>query len=181
MHQRRDAVAVIQHALAHHLGRVCGQHRHDQGVLQQSRQLFALHALRAQKLQRRRQCALLFSRGAPPVFGEVRQHGKQHEAAHERDGLVERQSLQPRRQTAWISDAPIAIHGCGADGFDPLEHGFPAKGADHAAQQPAEESHVGVLRYGTWMLLHERKIILIYLEASGSIIPAACVRAFILH
>ena len=36
-HERRDAIAVVQHALAHHLGRMGRQHRNDQGVRQERR------------------------------------------------------------------------------------------------------------------------------------------------
>ena len=89
-HQCRDAVAMIKHAFAHHLGGVRRQHRRNEGVVEQRCRIGKLHPLSPQEIHGRRQRTVLLRRRALPVLGEIRQHGKKHEAAHESQGLVER-------------------------------------------------------------------------------------------
>ncbi len=132
-HQCGDPVAVIQHALAHHFGGMRRQHRSDQCSVQQLGDFSGLYALRGQKLQGRCQCVAFFRGRSLPVFGKIGQHGKQHEAAYEGNGLVERQSLQSGGQAAGVGDAAIAVHGRRPYGFDALKQSLAAIGANYVA------------------------------------------------
>ena len=94
-HQCRNAIAMIQHAFAHHLGGMRRQHRRDQRAVEQRGGLRNHDALRTQEGQCRCQRAVLFRRRALPILGKIRQHGKQHEAAYEGHRFIERQLSQP--------------------------------------------------------------------------------------
>ncbi len=147
-HQRCNAVAMIQHALAHHFGRVRRQDGRDQRSVQQRGGFCGRDALRAQQLQGRGQCVALFRGRALPVFGKIGQHGEQHEAAHEGDGLVERQRLESSPQPAGVGDPPVAVDGRRPYGFDALKQGLAAVGTNHIAQEFAQKSNIGVLSDG---------------------------------
>ena len=106
------------------------------------------YALGAQELQGRGQRAALLRRRTLPVFRQIGEHGKQHEAAHEGDRLIEREGLKACRQAARVGDAAITVDGGGPDGLDALEQCLAAVVADYVAQKLAEESNVGVLSDG---------------------------------
>jgi hypothetical protein len=82
---------------------------------------------------------------ALPVLGKIRQHGKQHEAAHKGHGLIERQCLPTCRQPARVGYAAVAIHGGGSYRFDSIQQRIAAVGADDFAQQPSKESDIRIL------------------------------------
>src|SRR3984957_12414922 len=147
-HQGGDAIAVIQHALAHDLGGMRRQHRDDQRSVEQRRGFAYGDALCTQELQCGGERAALFRSGALPVFGQIGQHGKQHEAAYEGNSLVERQRVQARRQAARVGEAAMAVDGGGADRFDALKQNLAAVAADDVSQQLAEEADISVLSDG---------------------------------
>ena len=76
---------------------------------------------------------------ALPVFREIREHRKQHEAADKGQGVIERQCLPTCRQPARVGDAAVAIHGGGSYRFDSIQQRIAAVGADYFTQQPSKE------------------------------------------
>ena len=144
-HHRRDAVAMIEHALAHHLGGVRGQHRHDQRAIEQRNRLMHIDADRRQALQRATQVAALFGVAALQILGQIRQHREQHEAAHECNRLIEAERIEARLDAAPGVHATIAVDRSGADVFDAPEQRLTAVFANHVAEQLAEKADVRVL------------------------------------
>ena len=88
LHQVGDAILVIDHALAPHLGRVGGQHRHDQAVRQQFQHRILADAMRFELGHRRRDIGTRFRRHALPILGQIGEHREQHEAAGEVERVV---------------------------------------------------------------------------------------------
>ncbi len=147
---------MIEHALSHHFGRMRRQYRRDQRPIQHGHDLLGVEALRAQDLQNRRQRVVPAGRAALAVFRKIRQHGKQHETSNECHGLIERQSLETRRQSSWIGDTPEAVHGCGSNGLDPPKQRFAAIGPDHIPEEFPEKTNVCILRDRPLDLSHRR-------------------------
>jgi len=100
---------VVEHRLAAHLGRVRGEHRRDQRGVEQRRDRIAIDAVLLQPRQRCRHRRLGLGGDALPVFGQIGEHRKQHETAHEGDGIVEAQRLQPRIDRLGARDAAMPV------------------------------------------------------------------------
>ena len=81
-----------------------------------------------------------------PILGKVGEHRKQHEAADEREGIVEAERIQPAIDGGRAGDAAVAIDRGRANVFDALEQRIAAVCANDVAQQPAEIADVRILR-----------------------------------
>src|SRR3546814_12913163 len=75
-----------------------------------------------------------------PVLGQVGEHRKQHETAHERDGVVEAQRLQPRIARLGPGDAAMAIDARRSDIFGLAEQFLAAIGANDVAERSEEHT-----------------------------------------
>src|SRR3546814_14228809 len=76
-----------------------------------------------------------------PVLGQVGEHRKQHETAHERDGVVEAQRLQPRIARLGPGDAAMAIDARRSDLFGLAEQFLAAIGpTDQTGRAPRRDS-----------------------------------------
>ena len=106
-HQLRDAVAMVDHRLAAHFGRMRGQDGRDQGMVEQAHDLVLADPLIGQPLQRRRDIRARLGGDTLTVLGEIGEHREQHETAHEIERLVERQAIQPEIDVP--ADAAMAI------------------------------------------------------------------------
>jgi hypothetical protein len=144
-HQFGDAVAVIDHALAHHFGGMRREHGHDQCPVQQRRCRGAVHALAFQSLQGTGQVLSRIVQPPLPVLGEIRQHREQHETADKGQRVVEPQPHQTLAIAARPADAPEPVHRLGTDALDTLVDRGTAVGPDHITQQPAQVTDIGVL------------------------------------
>jgi hypothetical protein len=141
-------VAMVDHALASHLGRVGGEHGGDQRAVEQFERLAARNAFLFEPVERRRHVGTGFGGDPLPVLGEVGEHREQHEAADEGEGVVEAERVEPRIDRIGIDDAARAVDRIGSDIFDPPEQLLAAIGPDHVAEQAAEEADVGILGDG---------------------------------
>ena len=83
MHQLGNPVAVIEHRFAPDLGRVRGQHRHDQRALEHRGHRLVIDAMSLELAEDLGHVRPRLGRAAGAVFGEVSEHRKQHEAARE--------------------------------------------------------------------------------------------------
>jgi hypothetical protein len=152
---------VVDHRLAPHFGRVRGQHRATSAWREQRHHGVVPDAVLLQLFERRGDVGMRLGLDALPILGEVGEHREEHEAADEIERLVEAQPIEPRIDRAGARDAAVAVDRSGADIFDALEQLLAAIGADHVAEQLAEEADVGILadrwtRHG--MLLHRNNI-----------------------
>src|SRR3546814_3801520 len=77
---------------------------------------------------------------------QVGEHRKQHETAHERDGVVEAQRLQPRIARLGPGDAAMAIDARRSDIFGLAEQFLAAIGANDVAEDSPEIADIGILR-----------------------------------
>src|SRR3546814_4165682 len=75
-----------------------------------------------------------------PVVGQVGEHRKQHETAHERDGVVEAQRLQTRIARLGPGDAAMAIDARRSDIFGRAEQFLAAIGANDVAERSEEHT-----------------------------------------
>ena len=144
-HQIGDPVAMIDHRLAPHLGRVGGQDRRDQGPFEQGQGRVAVDALRLQPGKRGGHVGAGLGGDAPAVLGEVGEHRKEHEAAHEGERVVEAQRRQRRLDCFLVGLAARLVDGGGANALDPLEQILAAMIADDVAEDPSEIADVGIL------------------------------------
>ena len=144
-HEPGDAIAMIDHALAHDFGRMRGQHRHNQGAIQQRGRLVSADALFGQALQRRLDIVAGMAGGALPVFGQIREHRKQHEPADEGQRLVQAQRVESAIDRRGAGDPAVAIDRRGPDRFDALEQRVAAIRANDVAEKLAEVADVCVL------------------------------------
>jgi hypothetical protein len=112
---------VVDHRLAAHFGRVRGQHRGDQCVIEQRHHGVMPDAVLLQPRQRRGHVGAGLGRDALAILGEVGEHREQHEAADEIERLVEAEPVEPRIDRAGAGDAAVAVDRSGADIFDALE------------------------------------------------------------
>src|SRR3546814_18500651 len=85
-----------------------------------------------------------------PVVGQVGEHRKQHETAHERDGVVEAQRLQTRIARLGPGDAAMAIDARRSDIFGLAEQFLAAIGANDVAEDSPEIADIGILRNLDW-------------------------------
>ena len=145
-HQLGDAVLVVEHRLAPHLGRVRGQHRRDERGVQQRRDRVAIDPVGAQLFERRRDGRLGLGRDPLPILGQVREHREEHEAAHEGDGIVKAQRIEPRVDRLGPRDAAVPVDARRSDIFGLPEQLFAAIGADDVAEDSPEIANVGILR-----------------------------------
>src|SRR3546814_6221076 len=81
---------------------------------------------------------------------QVGEHRKQHETAHERDGVVEAQRLQPRIARLGPGDAAMAIDARRSDIFGLAEQFLAAIGANDVAEDSPEIADIGILRNLDW-------------------------------
>ena len=146
VHQVGDAVLVVDHALAPHLGRVGGQHRHDQAVCQKVEHRVAPHALRFKTLERGGDIGARFGRDTLAILRQIGEHRKQHEAAREIQRIIEAERIQPGVGKVRAVKPSRAIDRGGADIFGLLIEFFPAIGANDVTQQPPEIADIGILR-----------------------------------
>ncbi len=84
--------------------------------------------------------------GALPVLGQIREHRKQHEPAHEGQRLVQAQRVESAIDRGGAGNPAIAIDRCGPDRFDALEQRVAAIRANDVTEELAEVADVGVLR-----------------------------------
>jgi hypothetical protein len=106
---------MIDHALAHHLGGMRGEHRHDQPAVQQRRRGRPVDAFARELPQRPLHVVALMTRGALAVLGQVREHREQHEAAHEGQRVVESKGIEAAIHGRLAGDPTVAIDRGGAD------------------------------------------------------------------
>ena len=145
-HQLGDAVLVVEHRFAPHLGRVRGQHRRDERRAEQRRNRVAIDPVGAQLFDRRRDRRLGLGGDPLPVLGEIGEHRKQHEPAHERDRVIEAQRIEPRIDRLGPRDAAVPVDARRTDIFGLPEQFVAAIGADDIAQDPPQIADVGILR-----------------------------------
>ena len=137
---------MIDHALALHLGRVGGEHGHDERPGKRLRDHLARDAALLQRLDRARKVRAALERAALPVLGQVREHREEHEAADEAQRLVEAERVEPGVDRFRVRDAAMPVHRGRADIFGPPEQRLAPEGADYIPQQLAKEANVRVLR-----------------------------------
>src|SRR3546814_18366168 len=77
---------------------------------------------------------------------QVGEHRKQHETAHERDGVVEAQRLQPRTARLGPGDAAMAIDARRSDIFGLAEQFLAALGANAVAKESPAAAGLGIPR-----------------------------------
>ncbi len=147
-HQLGNAVAVIDHALAHDLGRVGGENGNDQRRIQEFGRGLDANALGGQPLQGRRDVLAGLVQPALAILREIGEHGKQHEGPHEGQGIVQTEGIEPAIHRGRIRDTPIPVDRTGADALDTLEKPGAAIGPDDISQKLAEIADVGVLGNG---------------------------------
>jgi len=145
-----------------HLGRVRGEHRRDQRGAEQRRDRIAIDTVLFQPGKRCRHRRLGLGGDALPVFGQIGEHRKQHEAAHEGDGIVEAQRLQPRIDRLGARDAAMPVDARRPDIFGLPEQLLAAIGANDVAEDSPEIADVGILRDLDWWahgrsLLHRNR------------------------
>ena len=85
-------------------------------------------------------------RHALPILGQIGEHRKQHEPAHERDGIVETQRIKPRIDRLGPRDAAVPVDARRADIFGLPEQFVAAIGANDVAENPPQIADVGILR-----------------------------------
>jgi hypothetical protein len=147
-HQVRDTVAMIDHALAAHLGRVRGEHGRDERMAEQLQHHVAADPLSLQPSQRGRHVRALFGGDPLAILGQIGEHRKEHEAAHEIERLVERQAGEQHLDRIAVAAVAMPFHRGPADRLRRLEQRLAAVSADHLAQLCAEEADVGVVGDG---------------------------------
>jgi hypothetical protein len=148
--QRRDRSLGIEDALAPHLGRMRGQHRHQAGIREERGEPAAAGAARVQ----RRYCVRQRSRPVGPVgrlsphqmsvLGDVGQMREITERANDRDGVVARQPAQQGVEAlrrCRILVAPKAQRGL-AYFLDRLVQRVALVRAQHLAEQLAQQADV---------------------------------------
>ncbi len=121
------------------------EHRHDERVIQQLRDLVGADAALAEAGEGVGDIFARFVQATLPVFGQIGEHREQHEGAHECERVVGVQRFEPATGGGGVGDAAIPIHGARADALDLLEQPVAAVSADDIAQQFAEITDVGVL------------------------------------
>ena len=145
-HQLGDAVAMVDHALAPHLGRMGGEHRHDQRAVEQGGDLLLARSLpRASRSSASATVAPGSAGDALPVLGEIGEHREEHEAAHEGERVVEAERVEAGIDRVRRDHAAMPVDRGRADIFDPPEQRVAAIGADDVAEQLAEEADVRIL------------------------------------
>jgi len=137
---------VIEHRFAPHLGRVRGQHRHDERIAERGRHRVLPDPLLAQRLDHMRHVGAALRAHTLSVLGEVREHRKQHESARERQRLVEAQRIEPAVDIA--RHAAMTIDRGRTDIFDPPIQRLAPQFADDVAQDAPKKADIGILRDG---------------------------------
>ena len=142
-HQFGDAVAMVDHRLAAHLGRVSGEHGGDQRVIEQREHGVAVDPLAFEPSERVGDIGALLRGDALAVLGQIGEHGEEHEAASEAQHLVqvERAQLQVDLSRA----GTVAFHRSGADVLRAAIHLLAAICADDVAEQLAQVTDVGIV------------------------------------
>jgi hypothetical protein len=152
--QAGDLALGVENRLALDFGRMRGQHRHDQRLVQEIAQLLAGHAGGVDGLQRARQAARLRRRSGQRmhaaaavvvlVFGDIGQMREIAERPHHGIGLVARQPLEQAvefRAGGAVVLAAEAHRGL-ADRFHQFEGGVAFLFAHAIAEQTAQEADV---------------------------------------
>ena len=130
---------MIEHALAHHLGGMRGEHRHDQrGVQQGSGSRAVPTPSEASRFNASATSSPAWRSARLSILGKVREHGEQHEPADEGQGLVQAERLEPAIDRGGPRDPAEAIDRRGPDVLDALEQRVAAVGADDVAEQLSE-------------------------------------------
>jgi len=80
------------------------------------------------------------------IFGQVREHGEQHEPANEGQRVVQAERVESPIDRGGPRDPAVAIDRAAADVFDALEQGVAAVRADDVAEQFSQIADVRVLR-----------------------------------
>ena len=137
---------MVDHALAPHLGRVRGQHRHHQGFGQERGHLRAVDAPAGQPLQRGGDIGPLFGGDALPILGQIGEHREEHEAAHEVDRFVQVEPFELEVDRRAVAAVAVPLDRGAANRLRRLEQRLAAIVADHVAEQRAEIADVGVVR-----------------------------------
>jgi hypothetical protein len=110
LHELGNGVAVVDHALAHDLGGMRRQYRHDQRTLEHRRNLIRRDALRLQTLERSPYIGVRLLQPRLPILREIRQHREQHEAANECERVIQRQGVETRVDRVRIGKSAMPIH-----------------------------------------------------------------------
>ncbi|MNN01800.1 hypothetical protein D3C81_1144280 [compost metagenome] len=152
--QAGDLALGVQDALALDFGRVRGQHRHDQRLVQELAQLLAGDAGGIDLFQRVLQAAGLRRRAGQRmhaaaavvvlVLGDIGQVREIAERAHHLVGLVARQALEQAVQLGAGGAVVLAAeaHGGLANRLNQIERGLAFLLAHAVAQQAAQEADV---------------------------------------
>ena len=136
LHQKQfgDPRAVVDDALAPHFGRVSGQDRCDQGIVEERQHRFLVHAFTGQFFDSFGNAGAFFRFHALTIFGQVGEQREQHEAAHKSGCFVKRQRIKSRINRIAIGQPAMPVHAGRADIFCPAIQFFTAIRADHIAQ-----------------------------------------------
>ncbi|MNK95070.1 hypothetical protein D3C87_1152950 [compost metagenome] len=152
--QAGDFAFGVENALALHLGRVGGQHGHDQRFVEELAQLLAGDAGGVDGFQRAGQAARLRRRAGQRmhaaaaivvlVLGDIGQVREIAEGAHHLIGLVARQPLEQAVQLGAGGAVVLAAeaHGGLANRLNQIERGLAFLLAHAVAQQAAQEADV---------------------------------------
>jgi hypothetical protein len=154
-HQLGDAVAMIDDGLAPDLGRMGGEHGHDQRLVEKGGDLLLGDAARGEAAERLGEGRAGLGRDALPVLGEVGEQREQHEAAHEGERVVEAERVEAGIDRVRRDHAAMPVDRGRSDIFDPAEQCVAAISADDVAEQLAEEPYVRILLDRG--LLHRRR------------------------
>ena len=155
--QPRDLALGVEDALALDLGRMRGQHRRDQRLVEPARDRRTVDAGRGEALERVRDAAALRRRAGERVraaaavlvhvLGDVGEMREVAERAHDMEHLGDRQRIQHRRQLvahgvrAGVVGAPEADRRL-PDRLDPREARLSRLRAQHVAEHAAEQARV---------------------------------------
>lgn len=119
--------------------------RVNERVFDQSRDFTGCDPLDSQALQGGGHILPGVVEPALPVFGQIREHRKQHEAAHEGKRIVDAEGFQMLTGAA-TAHAAIAVDRGRADALDAFEKRHTAIGTYHVAKQATEIADIGILR-----------------------------------
>ena len=145
LHQFGDAVAVIDHAFAPHLGGVRSEHRGNQRAFQQRQCGRCIDAVGAQPGKCGGNIGTRFSRDALAILCQIGEHRKQHEAAREIQRFIQAKPVKRHIGRAMIPQPPVPLHRSLADRLHPFKQRRAAIIADHIAQQFAEKADVRII------------------------------------
>ena len=139
---------MIDDALAPHLGRVGGQNRRDQRLVEQFQHRLLVYTLAGEQFYRLDHGRAFFGCDALTIFGQIGEQRKQHESAHKGQRFIERQGIQTGIYRIRIGETAVAIDAGRPDIFGASVQLLAAIRTNDIAEQFAEIFDVRILADG---------------------------------